>query len=211
MHLIPESRRVLDALEARGNPGLAEALAVRAALIADLVPSCIAICLALSSGVTIALTGPVYLARRPLRTAGPDLGDVLSERRWQHERAGDADARCAASIAIALHEQDQMTGQLTAYATRPDAFTACSHVLLPLLGAPAQTAVLNHDLPMRALDDAREGPARLAEREAVEIAVGYLMARDRTDAETARRELTAAARAAGLELSAYAKAVVGQH
>ncbi|WP_197029924.1 ANTAR domain-containing protein [Cellulomonas sp. URHE0023] len=212
MLLLPESRRVLDMLESKGSPGLGDALLDRAQLIAELVPSCIAICLTEpSSGVTVALADPAAeLAPPPQERRSADLGDVLSERRWRHERAADSDARCAASISMAFYEHERVTGELSAYATRPDAFTSHTNVLLALVGASAQTAVMNHDLPMHGLHDAREGPARLAGREAVEIAVGYLMARDGIDPDTARLYLTRAAAHAGIDPSAYAQALVDE-
>jgi hypothetical protein len=59
MQLLPESRRVLDMLEICGTPRLGDALVLRAALIVELVPSCIAICLTEhASGLTVALTDP---------------------------------------------------------------------------------------------------------------------------------------------------------
>ncbi|WP_028048972.1 ANTAR domain-containing protein [Cellulomonas sp. URHD0024] len=212
MRLIPESRRVLDMLEAGGDTGLGEALAVRATVVVELVPSCIAICLTVQpSGLTVALADPAAdLALPPSSADRPDVGDLLSERRWQHERAGDEDARCTSSIAMALYEAERVGWQLSAYATRSDAFTAHTNVLLALVGAPTQTAVLNHDLPMRGLQDARACPDRLADREAIEVAVGYLMARDGIDADTARRHLSGAAGRAKLDVSAYAKALVGE-
>jgi ANTAR domain len=212
MLFLPESRRVVDELARRGAPGLGDALIARAQPITELVPSCIAICLALRpSGLTVALTSPAADPRRiPASDDGRDLDDVLSERRWQQERAGDDDGRCAASIAVALYERDRITGQLSAYATDPDAFTPHADILLALVGAPPQTPVTNHDLPMHGVQDARDAPDLLAEREAVEIAVGYLMARDGLDTDTARRHLTAAARRASTDLVAFAKALVDE-
>jgi hypothetical protein len=213
MRLLPESRRVLDLLEA-GASDLAEHLTVRAVLIAELVPSCILVCLRLEpTGLTVALADPaVDLAtlapRRPRGSADVGASDVLSERLWQRERAADVDARCAASIALGFHSQDQITGQLCAYATRPEAFADHANVLSALVGAPAQKAVMNHDLPMRALDDAREAPDRLADFGTVECAVGFLMARDGLDADAARGQLSAAAERAGMDVVDFARALV---
>ncbi|GEK23047.1 hypothetical protein [Cellulomonas xylanilytica] len=218
MRFIPESQRVLDELRTEA-PGLADSLLLRAALIVQLVPSCVAVCLRVQpAGLTVALADPSVALDRsvPLRRPDgeePDGGDVLSEERWQRERAGDAESRCASSLAVAFHEHDHehVTGQLTAYATEPDAFSAHADVILALVGAPAQTAVLNDDLPMRSLDDARDGPERLAETKAVELAVGYLMARDGIDGYVARRGLVAAAARAGVTVGAYAKTLVSEH
>ncbi|MFS0699563.1 ANTAR domain-containing protein [Cellulomonas sp. 179-A 4D5 NHS] len=209
MRFISPSVLLLDYLEAT-TPALGAVLQTRARLIAKLVPSCMAVSAVLTpTGLTLALLADDHAdpsAPGPEWTTS-STGGALDELAWHQQRARDPDARCAASLALPLRTTVGATGYLAIYSTDPRAFQDLVTVLTTA-GAPGETAVTNHDLPMRTLDDAYRGPAALGELDDIELAVGFLVTTLRVSPDDARHILRLGALRRGVTLAAHARTIL---
>ncbi|MBB2925503.1 hypothetical protein [Cellulomonas cellasea] len=75
-------------------------------------------------------------------------------------------------------------------------------------GLPDETSVVNHDLPMRSLDDARDGSKALAALDTVELAVRFLARALHVPPDEARQILQLGAARRGVDLASYASTVL---
>ena len=89
----------------------------------------------------------------------------------------------------------------------PDAFDGKHEALAMALGASAEGAVADADLEFASRARAVQTPATMADLRTVDMAVGILAARERTDVDTARARLEDSATRAGVSLVQAAKVV----
>jgi GAF domain-containing protein len=226
MEPIPQTRAVLDQLSAVGDADLAAELTNAARRVCEVVPQCVGVSLSqLRAGLTFtlvathariaAIDGAQYLDGGPCVSAAlldervevPDL-DLLDEARWAvYARAGAA-AGVASSLSLPIRDAGEVTGSVNLYASTPDAFAGHSEELAAIFGAWAPGAVSNADVCFRTRLEAAAAPARLAEFDLVNQAVGMVAAAQGVDPGSARQRLRDAAARAGLSEVQIAGAVV---
>jgi hypothetical protein len=223
---LPEVRAAAERLQALTGSDVLDSLDALAELAAAVVPSCVGVSL------TIVVDGdPFTLTCTPVGSAALDaiqyldggpcvntastgeetsVPDVLDERRWQvYGRAATRlGIRSSLSLPIGLEGGGQTPGAINLYASDPDAFGDAAPLLAAALQVPVDHLVTNADLSFTTRDFARDLPARLDAKEALDDAVDVLSEVHGWATDEARRRLRTAAVRAGTPVDTVADLVL---
>jgi GAF domain-containing protein len=102
---------------------------------------------------------------------------------------------------------DRVVGGVNLYASAPDAFNGQHEAIAKAVGSDARLAVTNADLSFRTREQAMDAPARVAESDDINIALGIIAASQDVDIALARERLRRAAAQAGISEAQAARAL----
>ncbi len=228
MEPVPETREVLQRLTEQGDVGVSARLDRLGRLAREIVPTCVGLSVALlrdgltftleaTSAEIAALDAVQYLDGGPCvdaahedrtttsaRSAAPDV-----EGRWHLFTRATAAAGVASTLTLPIERGGEVVGSINLYASTRDAFDAHHVELAGSLGASAQHVTSNADLSFATRLEAAAAPARLVERDDVDLAVGIIEVGQRVSTATARERLRQAAARAGITDVQAARAVRG--
>jgi GAF domain-containing protein len=191
-----------------------------------LVPDCIGLSLAwveqgltftlVASDAEIAVLDAVqYLAGGPcvegveieqgLAVRGDDL---LDEERWRLFADATASRGVMSTLTLPVIEEGTVMGSANLYGASAHAFDGHHEELAQLLGGRVSDIVRNADLSFSTRQAAQRAPETLQAQNAVDQAVGILIASMSVNAETAAERLDQAAMRAGISTAQFARALV---
>jgi GAF domain-containing protein len=224
---IPETK---EAVEEFGpfthGEDLLDELVRKGERVRDIVPSCVGLSWALKeNGVTFTLVasadeiatldalqylegGPCVEAAAQEQTLAFSASDPLDEKPWQLFAQGTAATGIASTLSLPILVGGNVTGTVNLYAAYDDAFTGHHEELAAIFDAWAPGVVTNADLSFSTRQLAEQAPQRLRDDVRVEVAAGVIASRKGVDLETARDQLCAAARRAGVSVARLAEAVI---
>jgi transcriptional regulator with GAF, ATPase, and Fis domain len=224
---IPETR---EAVEEFGpftdDEDLLEELIRKGERVRAIVPTCVGLSLALKqNGVTFTLVasaeeiaaldalqylegGPCVEAAENQQAMAFRASDPLDERQWQLFAQGTAATGVACTLSLPILADGHVAGTVNLYAAPDDAFTDHHNELAAVFDAWAPGAVTNADLSFSTRQTAEQAPQRLREDVQLEVAAGVIASRSGVGLETAREQLRAAARRAGLSEARLAEAII---
>ncbi len=220
------TRRLLDLLRAGADDDRLETwLANKARTVVELVPECVGITITLVDDrqttftylATPAEVGVIdaaqYLADGPCEQAvlqGTELhADLLGEESWHLAALAGAAVGVRSSLSLPLRARTRIAGSVNLYGAGVSTFAGNVADLARIFGAVAEDAVANADLSMTGVDRARDSALEVEETAHLDVAVGYVAARQQTSVDDARRRLHEAADRAGVAPAALARAIVG--
>lgn len=137
-----------------------------------------------------------------------DSGDVLSEKSWQAFAQLTAARTVRSTLSLPVMSADAVVGTVHLYAAATGAFQGHHERLAEVFGAWAAGAVTNADLPFQTIQDAKEAPGRVRQRDVIDIAVGILAVQMNLDLNTAEERLREAAARAGVSVVQLAEHVL---
>jgi GAF domain-containing protein len=222
---VPETREVLEELISQGDVEIGVTLMAMGRKAREIVPECVGLSLALlEDGLTFTLVatsseiaaldavqyldgGPCVEAAHDQKTLDVDHDDMEAENRWRLYAQATAAAGVASSLTLPVERGGRVVGSVNLYAATPHAFNGHHDELGIALGASALNAVANADLSFSTRLEAVEAPARLADQDDVDIALGIIAASQDIDIPTANERLRQAAARAGITEGQAARAV----
>jgi GAF domain-containing protein len=222
---VPETREVLDELISQGDGEIGTTLMAMGRRAREIVPECVGLSLALlEDGLTFTLVatsteiaaldavqyldgGPCVEAAHEQKTLDVDQSDMVSENKWRLYAQATAAAGVASSLTLPVERGDRVVGSINLYAATPDAFNGRHDELGEALGASALSAVANADLSFSTRLEAVQAPARLADQDDVDVALGIIAASQDIDIAMAHQRLRQAAARAGITEGQAARAV----
>lgn len=225
MEPIPETEHALNKLLSYGDTGAAIALVTMGESAKEIVPECVGLSLAmLEDGLTFTLVATSeeaaildamqYLDGGPCvedlvrqETIDVNQADLMDENRWLMFAQASAAAGVASSLSLPIMGEGRAVGGVNLYAATAGAFNGRHEELAAALGASAEGAVANADLAFSTRQKAAEAPARLADQNDVNIAVGIIAANQDVDVRTAHERLEDAAARAGITPGQAARAL----
>jgi len=224
---LPETLKAFAELARHGSTDLVVVVLAMGRQVQDIVPECVGLSLALfDEGLTFTLVasaeqiagldavqyldgGPCVAAAHNDETVEANVGDLVDEDRWMLFARASAAAGVASSLTLPIVGGGQVRGSVNLYAATENAFAGHHEELAAALGASAEHAILNADLSFSTRLAAAEAPARVAEQEEIEVALGVIAASQHVDIPTARERLREAAARAGITDVQAARAVRG--
>jgi len=226
---IPETRQLLDLLWVSAEDEPLEAwLLTRARQVAELIPDCVGLSIALIGDLGLTFTFVATSADLRLVDAaqyfdgGPcedaayqDVRvetDLLSEQRWRLAALAGAKAGIRGSLSLPIRSLGEAVGSVNFYGATPTTFAGHVRDLAAMFGVAAQEAVSNADLSMTGLERARRSTGRFEDAAAVDTAAGVLAERERLSLGEARHRVEDAAARAGVAVASLARLIVaGAH
>ena len=167
MDPVPETAQVLDDLIKQGKPGLAIRLYRMADRAREVAPDCVGLSLTLldddqtftlvaSDELIARLDAVQYLDGGPCPTSvdlgesvETDVSDLLDEDRWSLFARASAAAGVASTLSLPVMRGGRVVGGVNLYAATVDAFHGRHDSMAEALGASAEHAVADADLPFR--------------------------------------------------------------
>ena len=225
MEPVPETREVLDELVSQGDVEIGVTLLRMGRAAQQIVPQCVGLSLALlEDGLTFTLVattteiaaldaiqyldgGPCVEAAHEAQVINVDRDDITAEQQWRLYAQATAAAGIASSLTLPVERGGRVVGSINLYAATSDAFEGHHEELGEALGASALSAVANADLSFSTRLEAVQAPARLADQDDVDIALGIIAASQDVDIPTAQERLRQAAARAGITEGQAARAV----
>jgi GAF domain-containing protein len=225
MEPVPETREVLDELISQGDVEIGVTLLAMGRKAREIVPECVGLSLALlDDGLTLTLVatsdeiaaldavqyldgGPCVEAALEGETINVDAHDITTEHEWRLYAQATAAAGVASSLTLPVERGGRVVGSINLYAATPRAFEGHHDELGEALGASALNAVVNADLSFSTRLEAVQAPARLADQDDVDIALGIIAASQDVDIPTAQERLRQAAARAGITEGQAARAL----
>jgi hypothetical protein len=226
---IPETREVLDQLVGQGRTEVASTLLWMSREAGRIVPELVGLSLGvLEDDLTFTLEaagrdvaaldaiqyldgGPCVAGGHPGGEVGSievsSMEDVTDEGAWQMFARASAAAGIASTLTLPVEVDGEVSGSINLYASKQDAFAGKHAVLAAVLGASAQGAVANADLSFSTRLQAIKAPERYADQNDVDIALGYICAKQGVDLAMARERLRAAAARAGITEGTAARTI----
>ncbi len=220
------TRRLLDLLRAGADDDRLETwLANKARTVVELVPECVGITIALvdeqqttftylaTSAELGVVDGAQYLAGGPCEQAvreGNELhADLLGEEAWHFAALAGAAVGVRSTLSLPLRARARIAGSVNLYGAGMNTFAGNVADLARIFGAVAEDAVANADLSMSGVDRAQHSAREVEDASRIDVAVGYVAARQQMSVDEARRRLQDAADRAGVPAAALARAIVG--
>ncbi len=225
MEPVPETREVLEELIHQGDVEIASTLLAMGRKAQEIIPECIGLSLALlDDGLTFTLVatsseiakldavqyldgGPCVDAAHSGEIINFDQNDVTGELGWRLYAQATAAAGVASSLTLPIERGGRVVGSINMYAATLHAFEGHHEELGQALGATARNAIVNADLSFSTRLEAVQAPARLADQDDVDIALGIIAASQDIDIPTAQERLRQAAARAGITEGQAARAV----
>jgi GAF domain-containing protein len=220
----PETLEAFAALARHGSTDLVDLVLTMGRRAQRIVPECVGLSLALfEDGLTFTLAasdeqiaaldavqyldgGPCVDAAHDNETIEADPADV-DEERWRMYARATAAAGVASSLTLPTVNDQRVIGSVNLYAATTDAFADHHDELAAALGGSAEHAILNADLSFSSRLAAAETPARVAEQNEIDRALGIISASQHVDIPAARERLREAAARAGITDAQAARAV----
>lgn len=204
---------------------LLERLLVLSEDVVTLVPDCVGMSVSLhehevtftlvSSTETTALLDAVQyvdggpcLAAMDTRQVLASSHDLLSEDTWRLFAAATAAAGVASTLSLPIVEDGRTVGGFNLYGSTGRAFDGAHERLAELLGAWADGAVTNADLPFETRDLARRAPKILRDSTSLSIAAALLSRSAGLSQDDATERLRAAAVRAAIPLPRLVDSVI---
>jgi GAF domain-containing protein len=192
----------------------------------EIVPQCVGLSLGLlRDGLTFTLTATSediagldavqYLDGGPCIEGAHEgrevqVDDLLDEGTWRMYAEASAAVGVRSSLTLPILAGDgTVIGSVNLYASTPDAFEGHAEELAEVLGSSAKKAVSNADLSFSTRLAAAEAPARFAEQNEVDVALGMIAESHGVTIATANERLRSAASRAGISEVQAARAVRG--
>lgn len=225
MEPIPETEQALNELLSYGDTEAAIALVNMGERAKEIVPECVGLSLAmLKDGLTFTLVasgeeaalldavqyldgGPCVADLERQETIDVNHADLMDENRWLMYAQASAAAGVASSLSLPILRNGQAAFGVNLYAATADAFNGRHEEIADALGAAAEDAVTNADLAFSTRQKAAEAPARLADMNDINVAVGIIAASQEVDLDTAQERLEEAAARAGITPGQAARAL----
>jgi hypothetical protein len=132
----------------------------------------------------------------------------MDEELWRMYAEATAAAGVRSSLSLPVLDGSDVIGAVNMYAATAHAFDGHVHRLATVVGGSAEQAITNADLSFSTRLKALEGPAAVADAEAVDIAVGVIMQSQGVSSGIARERLREAAARAGITQAQVARAIV---
>jgi hypothetical protein len=224
MEPVPESARLFELLGRTGE-GLGS-LSEFGEQVQQLVPSCVGLSLTLlTEKLTVTLVssdgaiagldalqflqdGPCEQAIRVGEVKHRTPADPLDEENWRLFAQAESMFGITSTLSIPIRDDaGAVTACLNLYARDSNAFDGHIEQLADLSGGDPASTVRNADLSFNTRLLAAVAPVRLAERDEVDLAVGWLSGRLECDVETAERRLREAAVRANISVPHLAQIV----
>ncbi len=223
---LPETEEALDEYLEEDDSDLRAVLMELGRRAVELVPSCVGLSLGMvKDGLTFTLVatseqvatidaaqyldgGPCVDVATGSDVLDVDIPDLLDEGRWSAFAMTSAAHGVRTTLSLPIVRDGQLVGGVNLYAAELHAFDGKHEALAMALGASAEGAVADADLEFTSRARAVATPATMADLRTIDMAVGILAARDRTDVDTARAQLQDSATRAGVTL-VQAASVVG--
>lgn len=227
MEPIPETAAAIHELDAfAADDDLLEQLVASSDRVRDVVPDCIGLSFTLlaqdvtftlvaTAGEIAALDAVQYLdggpcvrsveAGRPVAVA---VGDAMDEEGWHLFADATAARGVSSTLSLPLVVGERVTGGFNLYGASRRCFDGHHAQLAGILGAWAEGAVTNADLPFQTRVTARRAPQVLRDAAQVDVARGLLAARLGLDIDAAGERLEQAAVRAGISPVAVARLVI---
>jgi GAF domain-containing protein len=225
MEPVPETREVLEELIHQGDVDTGATLLAMGRKAKEIVPECVGLSLALlddgltftlvaSSSEIAALDAVQYLDGGPCvdgahegQVVSVDQDDMTAEGGWRLYAQATAAAGVASSLTLPIERSGRVVGSINLYAATPEAFEKHHDELGKALGATARNAIINADLSFSTRLEAVQAPARLADQDDIDIALGIIAASQEINIPTAHERLRQAAARAGITEGQAARAV----
>lgn len=226
MEPLPETRVALERLSRYDEGSLASTVEAMAKAVATIVPECVGLSLSLrESGITLtlvatsekvaALDAVQYVDGGPCVEVGErnvpmEVGEAaaVDEHVWQMYAQATAAAGVRSSLSLPISQGEEVIGAVNIYAATTRAFHGHVEEVAAVIGGSAEAAVTNADLSFSTRLQAVAGPTAVADAEAVDIAVGFIMEAHGVNAGLARERLREAAARADITEAQAARAVI---
>ncbi len=215
MEPVRGTKKALDMLVSQGDTAVAVALMRMGRAARRVVPSCVGLSLSfaaedltltlVATREELAAAGPAPQEAASIPGAPPEAESPLDERRWQEEARAGAATGVASTLTLPVVREGHTLGSVNVYAALPDAFEGRREQLADALGVSASAAVGNADLAFDTRRAAAEAPARLADNDDIDVAVGLIAATQQVDVTVAEERLRDAARRTGLSVGRAAR------
>lgn len=229
MEFLPRTQAALDEYLTLADGELDESLMAMADAASTIVPDCVGLSLCLfEEELTFTLVAgdprvaeldamqfldglPRATAVLPHEIRDAPAQDPLDEEEWLLFAQASAASGIASTLSFPLLEGERVVGDINLYASTAEAFPGHHQELADALGTSALGAVTNADLEFWSRRRAVEAPHRLRDRRLIDVATGILAAREQVDVDTARDQLTEAARGAGVTDVQAAQVLIQVH
>lgn len=223
MQPLPETAQAIDELDPfAADEGLLEQLVDSGSRVRVLVPACVGLSFSLlSQHVTFtlvataeevqALTASVAASTA---TAGAidghrgGVADAMDEEGWRLLADETAAQGISSTLSLPILVGGVVTGGFTLYGATPDCFEGHHDDLAGILGAWAEGAVTNADLPFQTRTAAVQAPRLLRDAASTDVAVGLLAGWLSLDVEVARDRLAKAVVRSELEPQVVARLLI---
>lgn len=227
MEPLPETSSVLEMLGARspaGDARLGDEMQAMADRVVAAVPDCLGLSITYrdhdltftylrTTDMVSVLDAVQYLTAGPCDVSSRTgeefvIGDLFDEHRWQMFAQASASQGVRSSLSFPMRNGERVIGSVNFYGTTQDAFPGEELSLARMFGAWVEDAVRNADLSMNTLEQARQAPGVLQDRDLVDQATGVLAAQHHIDMDEALQRLTDAAVRGGTTAADVARAIV---
>lgn len=225
---LPETGRAMAGLAGFVDGPLAAELVQSAEQVEEVVPNLVGLSVAMvREGLTFTLAatqeqialldaiqyvfgGPcVDAALRGSTMHGGDNDEGLfDEQRWAQFARASAARGVMSTLSLPVQDEGRVVGSVNLYAATPDAFRGKESRVAAIMGAWAPGAVHNADLSFSTREAARLTPQRLEDLNALDQAVGVVMAAREVGQARAREIIADAARQAGQDEVHVAREVI---
>lgn len=223
---IPETVQALDSLDPHEESDLLAQLVSRANLAQETVPDLVGVSIArLEQGLTFTVVATAteiavldaiqYLAGGPCVDAAHsdqpvsfDNDDAMDEERWSLFAQATAAHTVRTTLTLPIRVDGHAVGTVNLYAASRRAFVGHHERLAEIFGAWAAGAVADADLAFTTRREARAAPYLLAQRLAIDVAIGLTAGDHGISVAAAEALLRDAASRAGVSLSHLAQEIV---
>lgn len=135
-------------------------------------------------------------------------GDAMDEEGWHLFADATAARGVASTLSLPLLVGEVVTGGFNLYGASRTCFNGHHEQIAEILGAWAEGAVTNADLPFRTRLTARRAPQVLRDAASVDVAIGLLSGQLGISLDEARERLGKSAVRAGIDLAPVARLVI---
>jgi hypothetical protein len=153
--------------------------------------------------------GPCIAALRAEKSLATQVEDLFDEQRWLMFAQASAVRGVESSLSLPILRQGRVVAGVNLYASAADAFEGHHEELAAICGAWAPGAVTNADLTFSTRHEAAATPARMADQNTVDQAIGMLAEAQHLTTEDAAERIRQAAERAGISEAQAARAVIG--
>ncbi|CAN5127551.1 hypothetical protein BH18ACT9_BH18ACT9_07500 [soil metagenome] len=216
MEPVPETEKALNVLLSYGDTEVHRSLLEMSRRAQEIVPECVGLSLGLiEDGLTFTMVassaalaeldavqyldgGPCIAAEGQREPIAVNVADLMDEDRWLMYAQASSASGVASSLSLPLLRGQQVVGGINLYASTGDAFEGRHQELAEALGSSADGMITNADLEFSTRLEAAEAPARLADQDDIDVALGVVSASLGVDITTAHQRLRQAAARAGI-------------
>lgn len=222
MKLLAETYDALVRLGETSDQDLVAAMVDAAEILRDVVPSCVGVSYSLlDEHLTFTVvatrreTDDLDAARRlrtapsPRRTRAGVVADALDEELWRELSTVAAEHGVRSTLTVPVVAHGVLVGTVSVYAGEAAAFEGREARVADVVGGSAPDSTANADLAFRSLEEAASTPGRMADRRAIDRAVGAIGSSEHVTLGAARRILVEDAERKGVTDAQAARIVLG--